>query len=172
MKNNWRKISIGIAAIVMISVAAFYIGKESSSPLSENSFVNPTTISVAEAKKLAQESTNKNIEEVDLEVNPNGEKIYQVEFQDNVINQDKDDEVYINADTGKITTKKAMKENIKITVEQAKQIALKKAAGTIEEIELDEEAGLYFYDLEVIQKNGKNVGMEISAETGKIIYID
>lgn len=158
-----------MAIAITISIAAYYMVKDHTTTAALNLNVKAaeqSNISEAQAKKLAAEQTNKAVKEVELEINANGEKVYQVELQDNNLIQEEED-VYINAQTGKI-----MEKNIKITADQAKEAALKTIPGTLKEIELDDEAGIYYYDMEVLQKDGKEVDIEISAETGKIIKVD
>ncbi|GKU82796.1 hypothetical protein NCCP28_21920 [Niallia sp. NCCP-28] len=172
MKNKWSKISIGLAAVLGLASTGYYIGSEQKGFAAENpisAMTAQTNVSKEEAEKIASEKTNKTVEEVELEVNAKGEKLYQVEFLEEA---EHDDEIYINADTGKVLTQETMQKNIKITEEQAKEAAVKKAAGTVTEIELDEEAGQYYYDIEIVQKNGQDVDIEISAETGEVLHLD
>lgn len=60
-------------------------------------------------------------------------------------------------------------EKIKVTEEQAREIALKEAEGTITEFELDDDNAQFVYDLEVTAKDGTETELSISAETGKIL---
>jgi len=173
MKNKWTKISIGLAAVIGLASAGYYIGNEQKGFAAENPIsllTTQTNVSKEEAEKIASEKTNKTVEEVELEANAEGEAVYQVEFLEET--EQDDDELYINADTGDVITKETMQKNIKITEEQAKKAALKKAAGTVTEIELDEEAGKYHYDIEITQKNGQDIELEISAETGEVIHLE
>ncbi|WP_168714420.1 PepSY domain-containing protein [Niallia nealsonii] len=173
MRNKWTKISIGLATVLGLASAGYYIGSEQKGFAAENPIsvmTAQTNVSKEEAAKIASEKTNKTVEEMEIEVNSKGEKLYQVEFLEET--EHDDDEIYINADTGDVLTKETMQKNIKVTEEQAKEAALKKAPGTVMEIELDEEAGQYYYDIEIVQKNGQDVDVEISAETGKVLHLD
>ncbi|WP_445506371.1 PepSY domain-containing protein [Niallia sp. 03190] len=165
MKNKW--IWIGIAAVIIISTSAYYIGKGNG-----NSVAAQQKISKEEATKLAAEETNKEVKDVELQTNANGETVYEVELQDDVLDQKEDEDLYVNAETGEVLSKNSMLKNIKITDEKAKKIALEKKAGTVTDIELDDNNGIYYYDIEVVQANGKDVDIKISAENGKIIQID
>jgi len=173
MKNKWTKIMVGLAAVLGLASAGYYIGSEQKGFAAENplaSFTATTAVSKEEAAKIASEKTNKTVEEVELEVNANGDKVYQVEFLEETENED--DDLYMNAETKEVLTKEKMQKSIKITEAQAKKAALKKAPGTVTEIELDQEAGQYYYDAEIIKKNGQDVDIKISAETGEILHVE
>lgn len=58
----------------------------------------------------------------------------------------------------------------RISLEEAKEIALKEVPGRIEEIELDEDDGLLIYEVEIETKNGE-AEVEVNAHTGEIVMI-
>ncbi|MED1782054.1 PepSY domain-containing protein [Brevibacillus fortis] len=63
-------------------------------------------------------------------------------------------------------------QQVKISVEQAKKIALAKVNGNIKSIKLDEDDNQYVYDVEVKTAKGQEVDLEISATTGAVLDVD
>lgn len=61
---------------------------------------------------------------------------------------------------------------MKITVEEAKKIALSKVNGSIKKIKLDEDDGYYIYEVEVRTGNRQEAEMDISATTGEILSME
>ncbi|NRR21102.1 PepSY domain-containing protein [Brevibacillus sp. MS2.2] len=64
------------------------------------------------------------------------------------------------------------KQQVKISVEQAKKIALAKVSGNIKSIKLDEDDNYYVYEVEVKTAKGQEVDLEISATTGAVLDVD
>ncbi|MGF9908290.1 PepSY domain-containing protein [Brevibacillus porteri] len=64
------------------------------------------------------------------------------------------------------------KQQVKISVEQAKKIALAKVNGNIKSIKLDEDDNHYVYEVEVKTAKGQEVDLEISATTGAVLDVD
>lgn len=64
------------------------------------------------------------------------------------------------------------KQQVKISVEQAKKIALAKVTGNIKSIKLDEDDNYYVYEVEVKTAKGQEVDLEISATTGAVLDVD
>ena len=59
---------------------------------------------------------------------------------------------------------------VKISVEQAKQIALRKVgSGRVTEIELERKGATYYYDVEVKDNRGREYEVKINATTGAIL---
>lgn len=59
---------------------------------------------------------------------------------------------------------------VKISVEQAKQIALRKVgSGRVTEIELERKGTTYYYDVEVKDNRGREYEVKINATTGAIL---
>ncbi|MFS0557992.1 PepSY domain-containing protein [Brevibacillus sp. 179-C9.3 HS] len=63
-------------------------------------------------------------------------------------------------------------QQVKISVEQAKKIALAKVNGSIKSIKLDEDDNQYVYEVEVKTAKGQEVDLEISAATGAVLDVD
>lgn len=61
--------------------------------------------------------------------------------------------------------------NMKISTEQAQNIALKQVPGTVTKIELDEEDGQYFYEIE-INKDKQETDVDVDAMTGTVLKVD
>ncbi|WP_193224483.1 PepSY domain-containing protein [Bacillus sp. B1-b2] len=169
-KSKWKKTALGLLLVCGIGFVVLEIMDERTSYASKNPINNvlplTTEVSKNEAVTIAEENTNRLVEEVDLETDENGQRVYHVEFDDDL------EEIYINSEDGNVITKADMTNNIKITEDQAKEIALKDTEGVVTEFSLDEEAGQIIYELEVTQQNGNEVDLEISAQTGQILKKD
>ncbi|ASJ54769.1 hypothetical protein BP422_15025 [Brevibacillus formosus] len=63
-------------------------------------------------------------------------------------------------------------QQVKISVEQAKKIALAKVNGNIKSIKLDEDDNHYVYEVEIKTAKGQEVDLEISATTGAVLDVD
>ncbi len=64
----------------------------------------------------------------------------------------------------------AFKPKVKVTLEQAKQTALKKHPGEITEIEYEVESdGAASYEFDIVGKDGKEIKVEVDATTGAIV---
>jgi uncharacterized membrane protein YkoI len=79
--------------------------------------------------------------------------------------QDDDDE---SEATKRANLAKYAKE-AKITMEQAKEIALKRVPGTITDQDLEKERGKLMYSFDIRDANGKVFDVEIDAKTGKVL---
>lgn len=64
------------------------------------------------------------------------------------------------------------RKRVKITVEQARQTALARVAGTIIEEELEKENGRLVYSIEIKDKDGRVFDVEVDAETGAIFKVE
>jgi len=61
---------------------------------------------------------------------------------------------------------------VKITIEQARKIALEKVKGTIIEEELEKENGRLVYSIEIREENKKVHDVEIDTATGEIVKVE
>jgi uncharacterized membrane protein YkoI len=118
-------------------------------------------------------------EMVKMEKKTEGKRsVYEFEIK----GKDSSMEFECDASTGKITESEIevdsaedprFKAKAKITLDQAKEIALKKHAGSIVESEFEIESdGRASYEFDIKQANGQEVKIEIDAETGKIAEDD
>ena len=104
--------------------------------------------------------------------------VYEIE----IAGKDKTMEYECDANTGKITEEEQEVDSIdhalfkakaKISLEQAKAIALKAHPGDIVEMEFEIESnGSASYEFDIRQADGKEVKMEIDAATGAIVEDD
>src|SRR6267143_565710 len=60
----------------------------------------------------------------------------------------------------------------KITLEQARETALKRAPGTVEEGELEREHGKLVYSFDIRNARGTITEVQVSAITGKIVRVE
>ncbi|MBR3119072.1 PepSY domain-containing protein [Oceanobacillus profundus] len=63
-------------------------------------------------------------------------------------------------------------QEVNITVEESKEIALTRVPGTVEEVELEDEDGYLFYEVEVDARDGNEYEILIDAETGDVIAVE
>ncbi|MDR0136896.1 PepSY domain-containing protein [Metabacillus idriensis] len=63
--------------------------------------------------------------------------------------------------------KKAEEQNLKISYEKAKEIVLNEQKGSISEMELERESGVWVYDIEV-KSGGKDYDFYVNADSGEI----
>lgn len=64
---------------------------------------------------------------------------------------------------------KHTEEDVTVSLSEAKEIALKRFPGRIDEAELDEDDGRYLYEIKIINGN-EEAELEIDAFTGEILY--
>ncbi|MGI8495778.1 MAG: PepSY domain-containing protein, partial [Pyrinomonadaceae bacterium] len=80
--------------------------------------------------------------------------------------QDDDDD---ESPTAKNTRMAKLAKEAKITMAQAKEIALKRIPGTITEEDLEKENGRLQYSFDIKDADGKVFDVEIDAKTGKVL---
>ncbi|CAM3346490.1 hypothetical protein EDM52_14620 [Brevibacillus invocatus] len=84
-------------------------------------------------------------------------------------------DVYVDAMTGEAWREndpERMKQRVKISLEEAKKIALNQVKGTIVKAKLDEDDGQYLYEVEMRTDQWREVEFEISATTGDVLDVD
>ena len=64
------------------------------------------------------------------------------------------------------------RKQVKISIEQARKIALERVSGTIIEEELEKENGKLVYSIEIRQENQKVYDVEVDAQTGAIARVE
>ncbi|MFC8686737.1 PepSY domain-containing protein [Brevibacillus porteri] len=136
-------------------------------------------ITPEKALKKVQDAQSGVITEWKLD-DEDGFLVYKAEIKNN--HQEFD--VYVDAMTGEVwhtvdhddhdddNDDQWNKQQVKISVEQAKKIALGKVSGTIKSIKLDEDDNHYVYEVEVKTAKGQEVDLEISATTGAVLDVD
>ncbi len=70
------------------------------------------------------------------------------------------------------STPMASANEIYVTAEESKEIALNTIPGTVEEVELENEDGLTVYEVEVQAEDGNEYDVIIDAQTGNIIEVE
>ncbi|NGP45908.1 hypothetical protein G4V62_13480 [Bacillaceae bacterium SIJ1] len=128
----------------------------------ENVNVN---ISKEQAKEAALNGKNNHVDDIELEY-INGKWYYEVDVED-----DGKDDIYVDANTGKVVNKSELYD-VELSMQEAHKIALKKAPGTIVEASLDEDDGRGEYEFEIRANNGDEVEITIDAKTGSIIEFE
>lgn len=169
--NKWLKIVVSIGLVAGVVYYSFEL-LEANPSYAEANITNvaqtsTTNLTKDEAAKIAEDYSKKAVEEVEVEKKTDGSFVYQVEFID-----DMDDDVYVNPEDGTLINNEQMLSNIKISEEEAQEIALKEVPGIITSFELEDEAGEYYYEIEIQENNGNEKDLEISAVTGKIVSIE
>ncbi len=114
--------------------------------------------------KLTEQNTGANAEEDRNAESSNGTD------NDNTNNQDGQEKVS-EKDNGNEDSKntKQTEKNVTISLSEAKEIALERFPGNIEEAELDEDDGRYLYEINIVNGD-KEAEIEIDAFTGEILY--
>ncbi|QDS33286.1 PepSY domain-containing protein [Brevibacillus brevis] len=132
-------------------------------------------ITPEKALKKVQDAQSGIITEWKLD-DEDGFLVYKAEIR----NKHQEFDVYVDAMTGDVwqtvdhddDDNQWNKQQVKISVEQAKKIALAKVSGTIKSIKLDEDDNHYVYEVEVKTAKGQEVDLEISATTGAVLDVD
>ncbi|MFG0216143.1 PepSY domain-containing protein [Brevibacillus porteri] len=134
-------------------------------------------ITPEKALKKVQDAQSGIITEWKLD-DEDGFLVYKAEIR----NKHQEFDVYVDAMTGDVwqtvdhddddNDDQWNKQQVKISVEQAKKIALAKVSGTIKSIKLDEDDNHYVYEVEVKTAKGQEVDLEISATTGAVLDVD
>ncbi|MDY7431977.1 PepSY domain-containing protein [Bacillus sp. V26] len=119
-----------------------------------------------EAESIAKTVVDGTVDDIDRDIY-NGKEAYEVEIE----KDGEDYDVYVDIKTKQALNDplKEKKEQVVLTKEEAEQIALKQAAGTVTESKLDEDDGAYIYEIEVQTKQGTEAEFDISAKDGRIM---
>lgn len=146
------------------------------------------TVTQAKAAALKAADGNGKVDDVDLE-RRNGQIIYEVEIDRRgsndvvvrldaytgkvlaVVNDDDDDDDYNDTVTNNSSSTSASNQ-VKLTVAQASDIALKQVTGgKVTKVELDHDDGRYVYEIELRTAQGE-ADVDIDANTGKVLSFD
>ncbi|MDK2599051.1 PepSY domain-containing protein [Bacillus stercoris] len=119
-----------------------------------------------QAESIAKKVVAGNVEDIDRELY-NGKEVYEVEIE----KAGEDYDVYVDIHTKQALNDplKEKAEQVAITKEEAEEIALKRTDGTVTESKLDEDDGVYTYEIEIQMKQGTETEFEISAKDGRMI---
>ncbi|MGG3031666.1 PepSY domain-containing protein [Bacillus stercoris] len=119
-----------------------------------------------QAESIAKTVVDGNVEDIDRELY-NGKDVYEVEIEK--AGEDYDVYVDIHTKQGLNDPLKEKAEQVAITKEEAEEIALRRTDGTVTESKLDEDDGVYIYEIEIQTKQGTETEFEISAKDGRMI---
>jgi uncharacterized membrane protein YkoI len=133
-----------------------------------------TKISVDQCEKTVLEKYPGKVVKVELKIE-NGEHVFEFDVQGKVKVWD----IECNAVSGKITEEEQevangddplFKAKTKVSLDAAKEIALKQYPGVIIETEFEIESdGAASYEFDIKTKEGKEMKVEVDATTGKIV---
>lgn len=130
-------------------------------------------ISYEKAKEIVLKEKKGSISEMELEQEAVG-WVYEAEVK----SKGKEYDYKINADTGEVTKMheddsnddgKVNQNQVKVTMEEAKKIALKEVKGEVNEAELENDDGQAVYKFEIRTEDGREAEVEISAESGETV---
>ncbi|WP_304179755.1 PepSY domain-containing protein [Leptotrichia trevisanii] len=175
MKNRVKTITAILMAVLGVTACAAQSTRVNSANISTQN----VKISEERAKSLAlSQVQGGEVREVELK-NKKRNPVYEVE----VLKGNMEYEFKIDANTGNILSSKSKTENenklksevsinnvkTKISLEQAKQIALKNSGGgNIKDYELERKLNGYVFEIDILKENTK-YEYKINADTGEII---
>jgi uncharacterized membrane protein YkoI len=76
------------------------------------------------------------------------------------------------ADAKKIAAQEKLQRQAKISLDQARETALKRAPGTVEEGELEREHGKLVYSFDIRNAKGTITEVQVSAITGRVVRVE
>lgn len=172
MLKNKKVLSTLLASVILIGGASAYASNDSD----KQAAFEQATVSAMQAVQTATAKVAGKATDVDFKFK-NGSSIYKVDvIQDNQGNGEKH-EIVVDAKTGEILAdnvkdkhhkKNKVQPELKLSLEQAIDIALQKAGGKVKEAELDREHDTMHYKIESI-KEGKTYKTVIDANSGNVI---
>ncbi len=178
-----RNMMIGAvaAALTLGGTAAFAGAAGTSGGAAGSPSASKTVIAQSEAQKIALKAQKGTVDEIELKTK-NGKTYYEVDID----RPEGDVDVWIDAYTGSVlkveqdddrsddrsgTAANAGQKapTVKISASEAASIAIKEAGGgKVHDNDLDEEDGIYVYEIEVKTSKGE-VDIKIDANTGKVL---
>ena len=157
------------------------------SPEAQRELAKQAKISMEQARQIALQRVSGEILESELD-RETGKLVYEFEIRDQ---SGKIQEVLVDAQTGEIVSVKEENENdddddesdspkmqpeltkeARISVDQARQIALARVPGTVIESELGKEKGKVVYEFEIRDKDNKSFDVLVDAKTGEIVGVE
>ncbi|CAN5453205.1 PepSY domain-containing protein [soil metagenome] len=186
-----KNITILIVLLAAFALGGAVIAKNKTNSIAEN--LSPQTrITKEQARKIALERVSGTVVDEEFE-KENGKMVYGFEIKDasgkvmevkidaetcNIISVEQDDEDSdANGDDDEDNDEmKSDNTNLasqaKITKEEAQNTALKKAKGTVEDSELEEENGKLVYSFDIRNKKGTITEVQVDAKTGEIVSVE
>jgi len=182
MKNKWMTVPIVVGALVLGSVAMVAGANQNLDQASVNGKEKTSILTNEEITEKALAKVDGTVTEVELERKLSG-SVYEVEIKKDGYEYDLD----LDAVTGEVlkedkstdddeaglddNSTKSDSSDVAITHEAAIEIALKEAAGTVTEIELEIDNGRTYYEIE-IEVGTKEVDIEVDAKSGAVLSGD
>ena len=182
MKNKWMTVPIVVGALVLGSFAMIAGANQNLDQASVNGKEKTSILTNEEITEKALAKVDGTVTEVELERKLSG-SVYEVEIKKDGYEYDLD----LDAVTGEVlkedkstdddeaglddNTTKSDSSDVAITHEAAIEIALKEAAGTVTEIELERDNGRTYYEIE-IEEGTKEVDIEVDAKSGAVLSGD
>jgi|SRR3954447_1548181 uncharacterized membrane protein YkoI len=182
-----RKVLIGTLGAALVFGGAFAVGATNNDDVNavdNNKATNEKTfLSTDEVKKIALQEVNGVVEQIELE-KESGKALYEVDIEKDDVDYDlhidaysgeiytidRDDDDRFDDDNVKHSNNGQNNKNI-ISQADATAIAEKAVNGNMVEIELDEDDGLYKYEVELKTDRGE-AEVEIEAVTGKVLEVE
>ncbi|MCY8856978.1 PepSY domain-containing protein [Bacillus atrophaeus] len=164
LKKKWM---IGVLAGALAAGGFSYnaFAKENYSQVTQNG-VSSGALSEKEAAEIAKTVVDGTVDDIDKEMY-DGKEAFEVEIE----KAGEDYDVYVDINTTKPLNDplKEKEEQVSLTKEEAEKIALKQTNGTVTESKLDEDDGVYIYEIEIKTDQGTEAEFDISAKDGRII---
>lgn len=137
------------------------------------------SISESQAKEMALNATKGEVTKFQLD---DGRKEYEME----IVNQDTEYDVKVDASTGKVLEmklddhgdnrddddKELQTVSPKISLEEAKKIALDKEKGTVTEAKLDNDYNRLVYEIGINTADHGKVEVKVDASNGKVLKVE
>ncbi|PSA96391.1 hypothetical protein C6370_03315 [Bacillus atrophaeus] len=165
LKKKWM---IGVLAGALAAGGFSYnaFAKENNSQVTQNGVSSGAALSEKEAAEIAKTVVDGTVDDIDKEMY-DGKEAYEVEIE----KAGEDYDVYVDINTKKPLNDplKEKEEQVSLTKEEAEKIALKQTNGTVTESKLDEDDGVYIYEIEIKTDQGPEAEFDISAKDGRII---
>lgn len=174
IKRKSGKIILGMISVAIVSVVIWQMSKTitSAKPLTE-----------AEAGKIAQERYNGDIVEIKKD-----NQLYQIKLKlvtgtylveidqetgdvMNLTRIQQIDQVEKPVEPTTPPDKEAPGNTVKITEEEAIQIALQKVTGVVDDVEKKQANGKTYYIVEIESENGEEAKVQVNAITGEVMTI-
>jgi uncharacterized membrane protein YkoI len=181
MKNKWMTVPIVVGALVLGSVAMVAGANQNLDQASVNGKEKTSILTNEEITEKALAKVDGTVTEVELERKLSG-SVYEVEIKKDGYEYDLD----LDAVTGEVLKEDKSKDDdeaglddnstksdssdVAITHEAAIEIALKEAAGTVTEIELERDNGRTYYEIE-LEEGNKEVDIEVDANSGAVLSV-
>ncbi|WP_059102852.1 PepSY domain-containing protein [Shouchella shacheensis] len=174
-----KKVKTVIAAAVVaggIGVSAYAL-QDDTALAEETKEIDSPAVTIEEAKDIALKKTEGgSIKEAEVDED-DGVETYEIE----VHKDGKEYDLDILKESGEIVKSKEddrddddseQPSKGNISMEEAINIALNEVAGTVKEVELDKDDGVYVYEIEIDADAHEEAEVEIDAATGNVLEVD